>query len=202
MKLEKEIIFSEKIASFISHELRNILAVIKENTGLMDDLILMGKNISENSRFSELTKTTLSQVKSGEEITLLLNKFAHLNDKQVEKFNAYLIIDELVRLMKRPLKQKELSVSLDKIEEVNIETSKFYFQMILYFIIDENISKSSSGEVIAISSERKDGLQLFFKSDSAKSADANKLNEELDEHLSLLNGKILKQDSSIVFSIK
>lgn len=201
MKAEKEVLFLERIASSVSHELRNTLAVVKENAGLMEDLLMMN-DLSKLERFPGIIKTITNQIKQGEETTSLLNRFAHLNDKETEVFDCFLCLEELLRLIKKPLRQKELNVSLQEFHGYEIEMSRFYFQMIIYFIIIEITKYSNYGDFLEISFEKKDNsYNFYFKSQCIKDNIMSPLNEDLKIHLELIKANILIKDDSICFLI-
>lgn len=87
LKSQKEIIFTGCIESLISHELRNIIGVIKENTGLIKDHLIISKDFDEKDKFLSILPKIEKQLKSGEKTILLLNQFSHLmsDDKKKSK---------------------------------------------------------------------------------------------------------------------
>ncbi|PID77762.1 MAG: hypothetical protein CSB21_03950 [Deltaproteobacteria bacterium] len=200
MKVGKEIIFSEKIASWISHDIRNSLAVIKENSGLMEDLIMMKDSISPE-KFSKIIKIILNQVKTAEETTAILNKFAHLNDHEKEKFDLENCLGELLMLMKKILKGKEINISLESMENQTVETSKFYFQMILYFLLNEIVKNSENGSSIKIYHRQADMIYLYFVSHGASVTDEQAFKSEMASYLEIMGGNIAKSDGELYFAI-
>lgn len=202
MKASKEIIFSERIASSVSHELRNILAVIKENSGLLQDLIMLGKYDDSSGKLKKITDTILKQVSIGEETTTHLNKFAHLNDKDIEFFSCKNELNELLGLIKRPLKQKGLNIVLNIDEDIKIEASRFFFQMTLYFIINEIIKLSEYGSKLEINF-LKDKIknQIELKTDCVLQIDIKILENSLKENLAFMKTGLDKKENSIFLNI-
>ncbi|MGE4518834.1 MAG: hypothetical protein AB7E04_04930 [Desulfobacteraceae bacterium] len=202
MKASKEIIFSERIASSVSHELRNILAVIKENSGLLQDLVMLGKYDDSSGKLKKITDTILRQVAVGEETTTHLNKFAHLNDRQSELFSCKEELEELLGLIKRPLKQKGLNVVLNCPEDIKIEASRFFFQMTSYFIINEIINSSDYGSGLEINFSAGSGTkEIEFKSQSVSLIDAGTLENELKEKLIFMKAQLVKKEDTLVLNI-
>jgi C4-dicarboxylate-specific signal transduction histidine kinase len=77
--------FGEMSAS-ISHEIKNVLAIINENAGLLQDLVMMiekGMPLSPE-RLSELAQSIIRQVKRGDRIVKGMNRFAHSADHPTE----------------------------------------------------------------------------------------------------------------------
>jgi signal transduction histidine kinase len=198
MKASKEIIFSEKIASAVSHELRNILAVIKENSGLLQDLVMLGKYDDSSGKLKKITDSILKQVNIGEETTTHLNKFAHLNDKDIETFSCGDELSELLALIKRPIKQKGLDIDLNIDQDIKIESSRFFFQMTIYFIINEIIKLSEYGSKFEISFFQN---QIEFKTECVPEIDIETIQNRLEDNLLFMKSTIYKNESSIFLDI-
>lgn len=78
----KEVAFFGKITAGITHEIKNVLAIIQESSGLMEDII----DVTENGTFPHKEKFIKSlnrirrQIQRGIDITSSLNRFAHSPD--------------------------------------------------------------------------------------------------------------------------
>jgi len=202
MKASKEIIFSEKIASSVSHELRNILAVIKESSGLLQDLVMLGKYDDSSGKLKKITDTILKQVSIGEETTTHLNKFAHLNDSDIEVFSCKKELEELIGLIKRPLKQKDSHVVLSCADDIKIQSSRFFFQMTAYFIINEILKLSDYGFELYISFFTKnDKKNIEFKSKAVSIINIDNLERELKEKLTFMKVQLIKKDDTLILKI-
>ena len=75
--------FFGKVSASISHEIKNTLAVINENAGLMEDLTLMAEKGMELDpvRVRGLAEKILAQVRRSDGIVKNLNRFAHSIDE-------------------------------------------------------------------------------------------------------------------------
>ena len=75
--------FFGKVSASISHEIKNTLAVINENAGLMEDLTLMAEKGMELDpvRVRGLAGKILAQVQRSDGIVKNLNRFAHSIDE-------------------------------------------------------------------------------------------------------------------------
>ncbi|MCB9494023.1 MAG: HAMP domain-containing histidine kinase [Desulfobacteraceae bacterium] len=199
MKASKEIIFSERIASSVSHELRNILAVIKESSGLLQDLVMLGKYDDSSGKLKKITDTILKQVFIGEETTTHLNKFAHLNDKDIELFSCEDELKELIGLIKRPIKQKGLNISLNCMDDIKIQASRFFFQMTAYFIINEIIKSCEYGSCLEISLSIKNETvkSIEFKAESVSEIDIEVLKNGLEDKLMFMKS-VLEKNGNII----
>ena len=85
MAIEGVRFFGEMSAS-ISHEIKNVLAIVNENAGLLQDMVMMiekGMPLSPE-RLSGLARSIVRQVKRGDRIVKDMNRFAHSADHPAE----------------------------------------------------------------------------------------------------------------------
>jgi len=74
-----EAAYQGRLTASMTHEFKNVLAIIGETAGLMEDLLEMCE-ASPGPRFSELLGRILAQVERGQRLSGCLNRFAHLTD--------------------------------------------------------------------------------------------------------------------------
>jgi C4-dicarboxylate-specific signal transduction histidine kinase len=78
--------FFGEISASISHEIKNVLAIINENAGLLQDMVMMiekGMPLSPE-RLSGLAQSIVRQVNRGDRIVRDMNRFAHSADHPIE----------------------------------------------------------------------------------------------------------------------
>ena len=71
--------FLGRTTAGVTHELQNVLAIIKESSGLMRDLIFLSDETSDHSRdrFQRSFQTIDNQVNRGVQLLNNLNRLAH-----------------------------------------------------------------------------------------------------------------------------
>ena len=81
----KEVAFMGRITASFTHEMKNVLAIVKESTGLMEDLLSLTPEASfpQRERLFRVAAKILEQVQRGVELCTRLNKFAHSPDEPV-----------------------------------------------------------------------------------------------------------------------
>jgi len=143
--------FLGKVTASITHELQNVLAIIKENSGLMEDYLLMnqtGELSDIEDRLGKCIKTIKNQTYRGVNLTSGLNGFAHTTDRILSSVNIYEITKKLIFITKRLFKQKGVSVSLIECKKTySITTDPILFQMVIFSAIEcliENFDANSS----------------------------------------------------------
>ena len=98
-----ELAFFGKIAAGVTHELKNVLAIIKESNGLMADLLAMLKETPfvYREKFQRSIGRIEEQVRRGTEITSRFNGFAHGVDHPVASIDLNVIVAQTVLLAAR-----------------------------------------------------------------------------------------------------
>ena len=81
---EKEIEFIGKITAGVTHEVNNVLASIREISGLMTDILSITNEDSfpRKEKFQTSLQKIQNQVQRGIKLTSQLNKFSHLPDNE------------------------------------------------------------------------------------------------------------------------
>ena len=204
-KLEnKKIIFFGKITAAMTHEINNILAIIKESSGLMQDIISMARD----SDFPYLDKfqSTLAQidnqVQRGINVTKKLNSFAHSADEPVAKIDLYELTDQIVSLSQRFARLKNVCLKLIPENNENhllIVSRPVQLQMALFTCIEFFVNILEPGSEIHIRPEKRGDQyavnisckgNITNKSGYAQSITSSEKWEELERIVDLLKGKV------------
>lgn len=110
----QEAAFMGRITASMTHELRNVLAIIKESAGLMEDLIEFGKAdpAQYKEKFTRHIGKILSQVDRGTTLAGGLNKFAHAPDSRLVEINMEEFLDHVVALSRRLAQMKLVTLEV------------------------------------------------------------------------------------------
>ncbi len=95
--------FFGAVTASVSHELNNVIAIINELTGLLDDIRYgaeQGQPIGPE-RLKNIHERFDRQVRRGEKIIKRLNKFAHSTDQPIIEFDLNFVLGNLVDLTQR-----------------------------------------------------------------------------------------------------
>jgi len=95
--------FIGKMTASVTHEIKNVLAVIRENAGLMEDLIAMGerKGGVDPARIQSLAEKIGKQAMKADDIVQNMNRFAHSMDDFVTDVDLGKALDLLAALSGR-----------------------------------------------------------------------------------------------------
>lgn len=164
--------FFGKVTASTTHELQNVLAIIKENAGLMEDFIQMGSdNLPDNlPDLLERVTRCLGKIKEqsyrGVDLTSGLNGFAHTSDRLLAPVNIYEITKRLIFLTKRVFLQKGRQIVLNDCKNPpSFETDPVLFQKILWNCLEclvEISDLKAEIRVTIINSDAGKGINLCF----------------------------------------
>lgn len=111
----REAAFIAKITASTTHEIRNVLAIIKESAGLIGDLV----RASSEARPLKLDRVTRAvdridvQIIRGADLLTNLNRFAHSLDHATELVDLNLEADQVAMLCERFARQKGHTVEVE-----------------------------------------------------------------------------------------
>lgn len=106
----EELAFFGKVAAGVTHELKNVLAIINEANGLMADLLDMAKDapMPYRDRFLRSIGKIEDQVRRGVEITGKFNRFSHSMDNPLADIELNGIMAQTVALAERFARLKNI----------------------------------------------------------------------------------------------
>lgn len=136
---DREVAFVGKITAGITHEIRNVLAIIKESAGLLEDLLALSPEdlISYQGKSENTLANIKSQVQRGVALTDRLNKFAHSPDKHKAKIDLHEITQQTIDLSRRFARLKNVVVEIEPAPEpLRIVTHVIQLQMALFKCIE------------------------------------------------------------------
>ena len=170
--------FFGKMTASISHEIKNVLAIINENAGLLEDFALMadqGATI-EPQRLKNMSQTVMKQVSRADAITKNMNRLAHSIDESVKTVDLNDMLELLVALSNRFASMRGVEVQ-PKLNEgsVKIKTAPFFLLNFLWLCLD--FAMDAAGEemtVELITQKTEDRIDVFFKGLGGLSGDTLK----------------------------
>ncbi len=151
-----ELAFFGTITASVTHELSNVIAIINELAGLLDDLLYAAKSGKpvDPEKLQKLHDRLVHQVARGDRIVRRLNRFAHSVDHPAVQFDVHAVLDDLVRFARRltDLKRVELKAALSERSPVLVG-NPFAFQRAVFLGIGHLLGGSREGGVISVATE-------------------------------------------------
>jgi C4-dicarboxylate-specific signal transduction histidine kinase len=126
--------FFGRMSASISHELKNVLAIIKENAGLLNDYLnMMSKGTPfDPERFQTVAQRIEAQTRRADTIIKYLNQFAHTVDNFDQSVDLNQVLDLLTALHRRPAAMQEVTLAANPADTpVLVTTSPFVLLTVL-----------------------------------------------------------------------
>jgi len=162
---ENNVAFFGKITAGFTHEIKNVLAIIQQASGLMEDIM----SISPEAILSHQDKIQISldrikdQIKRGVELTNRLNKFAHSTDESTAKIDLYEMTEQLISLSARYARLKNVVLKAHPPDQpIAIVTHPLLLQRTLYECIECCLIVMTAGGKINIYSRKYDEKQEVY----------------------------------------
>jgi len=157
---ENALKFFGKMTASVSHELKNVLAIINENAGLLEDLCAMaekGRPV-DPVRIKTVSGKVIKQVRRGDEIIRGLNSFAHSADESVCNIDLCEAIKLVSGLSGRIALMRGIILETDQMPDpVIINTNPFLLETLVWLFLDFAMDAAGEGKAVCITSEKTPG---------------------------------------------
>lgn len=153
---EEGLQFFGTISASISHEIRNALAVINENAGLVSDFCALaekGKTVDQE-RIKTLVSKVLDQVRRADDIVRTMNRFAHSVDDPLKSLDLPDVVGFVARLSLRTASMRGISLSAEPCpSSVHIVTRPFFAENIIWLCLDFAMGTCAKGDTLTLTAE-------------------------------------------------
>ncbi len=210
----KEAAFVGRITAGVTHELKNVLAIIRESAGLMQDLLALSGDASFplRDKFLKVLSNIGDQVVRGVDLTGRLNAFAHLPDATMSGLDLNEVSDQVIFLSQRLARLRGISVGVQHHERsVIIVADPLKIQMLLFQCVEILVNIAGTGATITLRPfQQKEGevtveLSSTGSAEKAKNmvVDLAALPEwvELQESALRLNARLEPRNPPVWFSV-
>ncbi len=159
--------FFGKMTASISHEIKNVLAIINENAGLLEDITLMadrGKPI-ESQRLKTLSQAVMKQIRRADTIVKNMNRFAHSADESIGSVDLNDTLELVVVLSDRlaSMRGLQLAPKLQK-TPLKIRTSPFLLMNFIWLCLDFAMGAAADNKIVELETQKTEtGAHIRFK---------------------------------------
>jgi C4-dicarboxylate-specific signal transduction histidine kinase len=159
--------FFGKMTASISHEIKNVLAIINENAGLLEDLALMADRGAaiDPQRLKNMSQAVVKQVGRADTIMKNMNRLAHSVDESINTIDLNDILELLVALSNRFASTRGVAVQ-PKLNEspLKLRTSPFFLMNLLWLCLDFAMDAAGEDKIVELVTQKTEaGIQVFFK---------------------------------------
>ena len=156
--------FFGRMSASISHELKNVLAIIKENAGLLNDYIRAAANGApiDPQRLGTVGRRIETQTARADAIIKTMNQFAHTVDSSRQSVNLNQTLALLVSLHNRPAAMSQVRLEAQSADEtVAITTAPFILLNLLGRALTTALQAVPAGGTMAIRMDKISSGALF-----------------------------------------
>jgi C4-dicarboxylate-specific signal transduction histidine kinase len=143
--------FFGKMSAYISHEIKNVLAIIGESAGLVEDLLLLEERGMElnRERLKAITARIRAQTQRADEIVRNMNRVAHSVDEAVKAVDVAEVVRPIALIAQRLASMRGVVLDANTGEErVTVVTSPFYLEHLLWLCLDFATSFTDEEKVV------------------------------------------------------
>jgi signal transduction histidine kinase len=156
--------FFGQITASISHEIKNCLAIMNENAGLLQDLVVLnqrGKPL-DPTRIDRIAGQINGQVRRADSVVKNLNQFAHSTDNIEKSLNLAEALSLTIALNHRLSTNRGVDLHFtDSEDSCIVSISPFLFQYLMSRCLDHIIDVIGSGKRIDITLQRKEAHSVI-----------------------------------------
>jgi signal transduction histidine kinase len=145
--------FMGKIVAGATHEIKNVLAIIKESAGLLEDLISLTKEDSPPPRDKLLRTITriTDQVARGVDLATKLNSFAHTPDEEVASVDLNQVVAQTSFLSQRFARLKSMTLhAVPNENSCTVAADPLALQMLLFQCVALLMDLTETGGAITV----------------------------------------------------
>ena len=158
--------FFGKMSASISHEIKNVLAIINENTGLIEDYTIMAEKGApfDPGKFKSLAERVGVQIRRADGIVKNMNTFAHSIDDPAKAIDLSGFLEFAQALFARFVVMRGIALESKPIESsLMITTSPFFLLNLIWFCLDFAMDAAGSEKAVGLSAIKTDtGAQIRF----------------------------------------
>jgi len=207
LQREKDLAFFGAVTASLSHEINNVIAIVGELGGLLDDLLYaaeQGRPLNTD-KLKDVSNKLTKQVGKGKTIIKRLNRFAHSVDESIKQVDVKEVLQQISAIAERFafLKDVTLEAEFGMDDSIDIQTNPFLLQQAIFLCIQLALSRAQKNDVIKIRYRRqKSGVSILFSGFPAVEPDKQfllPLIKELEGNLEIASAQ--NADYSLALSI-
>lgn len=154
--VEHSLMFFGQVSASLSHEINNVLSIVNELAGLVDDHLLRidtGLPL-DTDKLKETTRKIAVQVQRGEALVKLLNRMAHSADHWIAEVDLGELVARVVAVSRRfaALRKTGLEGGAPR-ETVAVTTKPFLLQQAVFECIQMCLSAADAKRAVTVGFE-------------------------------------------------
>lgn len=154
---EHGLAFFGSITASTTHELNNVMSIIEQNAGLLEDLCAgteYGRPL-EPEKLREISEKIQRQIQRGVVIIKRLNYFAHSVDEPLATVQLNTLVSNIVDICQRFAILKKLNLRGDyPSEEITLQSNPFILEQAIFTCINQTMDLLEKDGLLTVSFKR------------------------------------------------
>lgn len=187
---EEDLAFFGRIGADVSHEMRNVLSVIGEYAGLLDDLLARAEDGSrlDCSKLKQVSAKLTRQVSKGTEVIGRFSRFAHATDEQTASFDLTALTGNMAALAQRHVTLAGCRLEAELPDEaIPVRANPFSLQHAVFSAIQVILESLEKGELLAIKLVTQGPTAVISVSGSAAASGGGQLSDRISQLSAVMN---------------
>jgi light-regulated signal transduction histidine kinase (bacteriophytochrome) len=195
LRLRREdLAFFGKIGADVSHDMRNVLSIVGENAGLLDDQLALaesGKTL-DYEKLKKLSARITRQVTRGTQTMEWFSRFAHAADEEAASSDLTAITETMAALAERHVVLAGCKLEADLPDKaILVKANPFSLQHAVFSAIELILETLENGRVVAIKLAGRGATAAMSVSGGATSAG------EWSDQISRLSARMNELEGSV-----
>jgi C4-dicarboxylate-specific signal transduction histidine kinase len=149
--------FMGRIVASVAHELNNVIAIVEQNAGLLQDLSAQGPALAPEV-LAQVVEQINAQTKRAATILRAVRTFAHSTDSDAIAFDVAAHVDILVQLARRKADVRGVALAAPSTaKQITLHGSPFRFLQVLYSVIESCLESAEDADTLSIAARHQDG---------------------------------------------
>lgn len=166
--------FSGRVTASATHEIKNSLAVMNEQAGLVRELLRGAQKGREPdmARLEQILGRMLERIKLTDGVIRRLNRFAHTGDRERGVVDPGEALTLAVESYRRLADAKEVTLECQEVIAGEMETNPLMLQAALFSCLDAATGDTTPGATLQAGVQRTDNIvEFWFQGSGRKQAD-------------------------------
>jgi len=145
--------FFGKVSASVSHEIKNVFAVINEAAGLIEDFTIMAEKGMpiEPEKLKRVANSIQGQVQRGDTIVKNINALAHSTDEDAKKVDLTTVLELTLSLAMRMADMKQMKLEMGECEPASTIIDQFGLIQILHKAIAQTLELMAPSATLTMS---------------------------------------------------
>jgi signal transduction histidine kinase len=149
-----------RIVAQAAHELNNVMAIVEQNAGLLQDLMAQGSVLAPE-KLGQIADEIALQGRRGVDILRAVRTFAHSTDSDHTTFDVIETLANLCLLARRSADLKGARIVVEPADpSPRLQGSPFRFQQALYLVLESCLEAAGESDTLVILAREQDGHVL------------------------------------------